>query len=356
MNPDRPASKLTPAAFVGQISAYAPPKPGVPIDLRLDGNEGKAPPAEVLARLASADPETLKRYTRPVTLEAKLASRFGLDPAQVMVTAGADDAIDRVCRAMLGPDREIVVPIPTFEMLPRYAGMTGATIVNVPWPAGPYPRDAVQRAITSRTAIVSIITPNNPTGAVATFDDVKALAAAAPNALLLVDMVYAECADQDFTREVLTLPNAIVLRSFSKAWGLAGLRVGYAMGPAEVIRWLRVSSGPFMLSALSLLIAEKWMDEGKDHVDSYVKRIRIERKALFDKLSTLGAEPRPSQANFVLARFKNAASVRDALATRGIAVRLFEGQPELDNCLRITCPADEANFTRLLRALEEARL
>ena len=166
-------------------------------------------------------------------------------------------AIDRLCRAYLAPGRRIVMPQPTFVMLPYYAALAGAEIDAVPWREGPYPLEAVLDAVTEQTAVIVVVSPNNPNGAVATAADLRALAEAAPHAVLLVDLAYAEYADEDLTAAALSHPSAVVVRTISKAWGLAGLRVGYAVGSPELIAILRVAGGPFSVSGLSLAVAER---------------------------------------------------------------------------------------------------
>ncbi len=116
----------------------------------------------------------------------------------------------------------------------------------------------------------------------------------------------------------------------SKAWGLAGLRVGFALGPADLVRWLRIAGQPYAVSGPSLVLATARLDGGQDAVDAYVARVRSERRVLESLLSEAGADPHPSQGNFVFARTPKAIWVRDALAGLGIAVRVWPNHPELD--------------------------
>ena len=343
-----------PSPRLADCRAYAPPRLTVPIDLRLDGNEGLVPPGDLLQTLVPALPEVLRRYPSAAHLETALAERFGLSPDEVLVTAGADDALYRTCLATLGRGRTMVLPVPTFEMLPRYGRLAEADVVTVPWPTGAYPLDAVLERLDARTALVVVVSPNNPTGAVATARDLCRLAAAAPRAVLLVDLAYTEFADEDLTSIALALPNALITRTFSKAWGLAGLRVGYALGPAELIGWLRVTGNPYAVAGPSLALAAAWLERGGEQVTAFVQAIRGRRAALMMELTRLGAIPFSSQANFVLVRFARAHAVWDALARQGIAVRAFPDRPELSDCLRITCPADSATYDRLVAALRTA--
>lgn len=346
--------RLEPVPSLRNVSSYSPPRPLCPIDLRLDGNEGMTPPAELLAMLSQARPAVLRHYPHAASLEALLARQWGVAPAQVLVTAGGDDALYRAFMAMLCPGRELVLPVPTFEMLPRYAAFSGAAIKTVSWPGGEFPIDAVLAALTDHTSLVCVVSPNNPTGAVARPSDLERIAAAAPDALLVADLAYEEFADEPLMDTVLRLPNAIAMRTMSKAWGLAGLRVGYAIGPERILDWLRACGNPYSVSTPSLWVASKRLALPQDDVQRFIASVKSERTALYDLLEGLGAAPQPSQGNFVLARFLNPRWVRDALAGLGIGVRLFAGRPELEGTLRITCPGDAQDFARLSHGLKTA--
>jgi histidinol-phosphate aminotransferase len=334
------------------LEPYASPAPSYKIDVWLNGNEGLVPPADLLRHVDQAT-EVLRRYPSVAGLEAQIAARFGLPRECVLVTAGADDALNRACLALLDADGEVILPVPTFEMLERYAQLAGARVVPTPWLSGPYPVNAVLDALTTRTALIAVVSPNNPTGAVASADALRQLSARAPQALLLVDLAYVEFAAADLSATALALPNALVVRTFSKAWGLAGLRVGYAIGPPEVVRWLRCVGNPYAVSGLSAALAQAWFSLGECALREFVARVREERSCLVALLAELGAEPLESEANFVLARFRDAHRVWDGLGQRGIAVRRFPDHPQLRDYLRITCPGQPSPFARLSESLRQ---
>src|SRR6267143_1169719 len=158
--------------------------------LRLNSNEGPPPPPALLAELAALGPDLLRRYPDATAVEAALAARLGVDPERVVVTAGADEALDRICRAYSGPDRPVLLPEPTFDMLERFAALASAPLVRVPWISDAFPIDEVLGRLDDRTGVVVVVSPNNPTGAVASRQDVHRIAAAAPQAVVLVDHVY----------------------------------------------------------------------------------------------------------------------------------------------------------------------
>jgi len=348
-----PFNTNSPGGPATTIPLYAPPSTGAPIDLHLDANEGPPSACGVdVARIVKAlGPQAVRRYPSAAALERLIAQHWGVAPSRVLVTAGGDEAIDRVCRVMLAPGREIILPAPTFEMIPRYARLAGAEIVTTEWNEGPYPLEQVLACVTERTAMIAVVSPNNPTGAVATADDLKQLASSACGAALLVDCAYAEFADEDLTPAALELPNAIVIRTFSKAFGMAGLRVGYAIGPEHHIRAMRAAGSPFPVSGLSLAVAQDSFNQASRILQEPVSRVRAERNRLCAVLTELGARPRPTQGNFVLADFDDADWVWRALAGLGIGVRRFPAGSGLERSLRITCPGQEAGFKRLCLGL-----
>jgi HAD superfamily hydrolase (TIGR01548 family) len=202
-----------------------------------------------------------------------------------------------------------------------------------------------------RTAMIAVVSPNNPTGAVARAGDLQRLSNAAPQAMLLVDLAYGEFADEDLMQAALALPNAVIIRTFSKAFGLAGMRVGYAVGPEANTRAMRAAGSPYPVSGLSLAAAQEALTGAPARLPRSVTRVRGERRRLADLLRELGATPSDSQANFVLAGFGDAEWVWQGLASLGIGVRRFEAGSGLEGSLRITCPGEDAAFARLSTGL-----
>lgn len=338
--------RVTPAPALAEVTAYAVPRAGAPIDLHLDGNEGAWPDAALASAAASTN--CLRRYPSTKPLEAALAARLGVAPEQVIVTAGGDESIDRACRAFLRAGRdEVVLPEPTFEMIHRYARLSNGRIVGVPW-GDAWPRDAVLAALSDRTALVFVVSPNNPTGQVATLADVRSVATAAPEALVVLDHAYVEFADEDHTAAVLDLPNVLVIRTLAKAWGLAGLRVGYAVGDPRVIAWLRAAGGPYPVAGPSLAIAEAAL---AGTLDGFAATVQSERAKLTMLLTALGTTPTPSHANFVFARVRDPLWARDGMAGLGVGIRAFPGKPGLTDAIRVTCPGRADHYARLAHGL-----
>ena len=191
-----------------QRTPYRVPRHPAVTDLQLAGNEGAPPPQALAARMGAMAPEQLSRYPDPSALERRLAARHGLHDDQVLITAGGDEGLQRLCRAALAPGKRLVLPEPTFEMIRRFAESTGAEVIAVPFQVSGYPTERVIEACDDSTALIAVVTPNNPTGDVISADDLRRVAEAAPQALVMVDLAYTEFADEDLAS--LVLPNAII--------------------------------------------------------------------------------------------------------------------------------------------------
>lgn len=344
-----------PAGRAKNVRAYSPGEVPAWVDLRLDANEGPKADAETIDLLRTLDAETIRRYPDARALEARIAERLGVCDQRVIVTAGGDDAIDRVCRASLEPGREIVLHTPTFEMIRRSAELAGASIAACPWMDGPFPVDEFIGLIGPRTGLVALVSPNNPTGAVIGVNDLVKIcdAAASVGALVLVDLAYVEFADLDPTPLLADFENVVMVRTFSKVHGLAGLRAGYAVAPEAIAPMLRAMGGPYPTSGLSLALAARSLGD-TERLARVRSRVRSERERLAVLCAELGLVALPSEGNFVLVRTPNAALLKDRLLAQGISVRAFAGKPGLEDALRITLPGDEAAFDRLTRAIRSA--
>ncbi|MGI9013299.1 MAG: pyridoxal phosphate-dependent aminotransferase [Phycisphaerales bacterium] len=354
-----PAQKpdaVRPASRMQHVNAYCPPR-GVReqrLDaLRLDANEGQ-PQDELFAQaIKQMSREMVRRYPSTAALESQLAAEFGIDTSRVIVTAGADDALDRICRAVLEPGQTAIVMDPTFEMIPRYIQLAGAEVIRIPWLDRAFLAEELMTCSSGATAIF-VDSPNNPTGAIADAEALVAIAQQFPSTLLVADLAYVDFADTDPTSLLLSLPNVVVTRTFSKACGLAGLRVGYALGPAEIIGWLRATGHPYPVSSISLAIAGAAMNADHTITAAYLQRVRTERQQLDGWLRERDILTSRSQGNFVFAKFPNAWAIADSLAASGILVRRFERNTALGDRLRITCPGCAEEFDRLIAGLEQA--
>lgn len=330
------------------LTAYSPPELGSGIDLDLSKNECMGPDESLIRALP--DPGTsINRYPDTTAFRQAIADLWDVPADRVLVTAGADDGLLRCFLSRVGPGEAAVATYPSFEMIPRYAAQAGGRLVEVPWWDGAFPVDDVAAAISGGARTAFVVSPNNPTGSVARPGDIEELAARA--SLVVLDAAYAEFADEDLTDAAIRHDNVVVLRTLSKAWGLAGLRVGYALGSAAIVRELAGYGNPYPVSGLSASLALMRLDARAD-VERYVARVQEERERLTRLLTVLGAQVLASQANFVLASVDDSDWVVSAAASLGIGLRRFPERSGLDRRVRIGLPGDPGSFARLTDALE----
>jgi histidinol-phosphate aminotransferase len=212
--------------------------------------------------------------------------------------------------------------------------------------------DAVRAAITPATRLVLLATPNNPTGAAVPQEDIRALAEALPpGGAVFVDEAYADFEGHSVIGDVARTPNLYVGRTFAKAYGLAGMRIGCVVAQATGIRRLRGAIAPFSVNVFAAAALEAALAD-RGHVEWYVGQVRASRELLYDACTRLALPFWQSAANFVLVRVGDAAGVRAALAARGIHVRDRSAAPGCEGCIRIT--AGLVDDTRAcVEALEE---
>jgi len=340
-------------AAVKSLHAYRPPLAGRQ-GLRLDFNEstiGCSP--RVLARLRLLDAEALARYPEREPVERDVARRLGLDAAQVLLTNGVDEAIHLLCSTYLEPGDEAIIVVPTFAMYAIFAQAEGARLVQVL--AGEnftFPLEDVLSRIGQRTRLIAVANPNNPTGAAVACDVLLQIAQAAPHAALLVDEAYFEFHGETILDHTPWPTNLFVARTFSKAYGLAGLRIGILAGVAEQIAMVRRVASPYNVNAVALAVLPEALRD-QEYVEHYVAEVQRGRGVLEQELRTLGLHYWPSRANFVLVRIGPAhAEFIQALRARGILVRDRNTDPGCEGCVRLTVGSDEHTRT-LIGALRE---
>ena len=343
-------------AAVRTLNEYHPPLADR-TGLRLDFNENTAgcSPA-VLRALQSLTADDLARYPERTPLERRVADFLELNSNQLLLTNGVDEGIHLVCETYLEAGDEVIIVVPTFSMYQIYAQSTGAKIVTLPAGSGfRFPTDAVIAAITPRTRLVAVANPNNPTGTAAASEDLVHIAQAAPDAALLVDEAYFEFYGKTILPELERHPNLLVSRTLSKAYGLAGLRIGMLAGSAEQIAMVRRVSSPYNVNAAALACLPAALAD-EDYVRDYVAQVKTGRSQLETTLRDLAVEYWPSEANFVLARFGEARKqFVSEMRLRGILVRDRNSDPGCGGCVRITVGTDEQN-QRLFVAIKESLL
>jgi histidinol-phosphate aminotransferase len=337
--------------------AYDPPKFKNEIDLQLSRNESCCA-IDDLPMLLGEQSAFVPRYPDHLALQTAIGEFVGVDADRIVVTAGGDDAIDRVMRFSITDSRKkVVCHQPSFEMIAVYAGLYGGTLDQTVWLDGDFPFDEFISRIDSETAVVNVVSPNNPTGGSISAEQILKIAdaAKAAGAKLLVDYAYIEFADEDPTADLACHDNLMMVRTFSKAFGLAGLRVGYLIAPtAEFATTIRNLAGPFPVSSVSLETARRAVCDYSNTMRENIDRIVTIRGLLEKVVQQCGGNPIPSQGNFLLCKFDDSEGVWDRLVGQGIGVRKFPGAKLLENQLRITCPTNQGDFLRLAKAIAEA--
>jgi histidinol-phosphate aminotransferase len=338
---------------IKNLHAYRPPLAGR-VGLRLDFNEstvGCSP--RVLARLRSLDAELLARYPEREPVEKEVASFFGLDPAQVLLTNGVDEAIHLLCSTYLDPGDEALIVVPTFAMYAIFAQAEGARVVEVR--AGDnftFPEKALLAQLSPQTRLIAVANPNNPTGAAVAGNVLIQIAQAAPQAAVLVDEAYFEFHGETVIDQPRQIENLFVARTFSKAYGLAGLRIGVLAGKARQMAMVRRMASPYNVNAAALAILPEALQD-QEYVSRYVAQVLSNRDKLQQELGNLGLHHWPSHANFVLVRIGSAhAEFVRALRDRGILVRNRHTDPGCEGCVRLTVGSDGHTET-LITALRD---
>jgi histidinol-phosphate aminotransferase len=319
------------------LPEYHPPLGGR-TGLRLDFNENTAGCSpRVLQRLTKITAEDLARYPDRRPVEALAACHLGLSPEQVLLTNGVDEAIHLLCEAYLEPQDEVLVVAPTFSMYEIYAAATSARVIHVHAEADfKFPLGRILSSITPATRLVAIASPNNPTGAVASHEELLQIAGAATDAALLVDEAYYEFHGETVIRDIAAGRNLFVARTFSKAYGLAGLRIGLLCGATDQMPALRRISSPYNVNAMALLALPAALED-QEYVTDYASQVRRGRERLGQELRDAGIEHWPSQANFLLLRIgPRHREFVAAMRQREILVRDRSADPGCDGCVRIT--------------------
>jgi histidinol-phosphate aminotransferase len=344
-----------PRASVLVMPEYHPPLSGRDA-LRLDFNENTfAPSPTVLRKLQSITAEALTTYPERAPVERIVAQHLGLQPDQLILTNGVDEAIHLICCAFLDAQDEALIFTPGFFMYDvSIALMAPGGLRKVQ--AGPslaFDLDRFLAAITPRTKLIIIASPNNPTGATVPREHLLRIAAAAPHAALMVDEAYFHFHGETTLPDIATTPNLLVCRTFSKAYGLANLRVGMIAAPARLIRFLRKVSSPYNVNGIALAVLPEALADTA-YLDWYVAQITSGRTRIMAALDALSVPYFPSAANFVLMNIgpKHAEFVH-AMRRRGILLRDRSTDPGCSGFVRITIGV-EAHVTQALVALEES--
>jgi histidinol-phosphate aminotransferase len=321
--------------------------------IKLNSNENPYPPSpRVSEALHQAVSEDLRLYPDPVAnrLRDKAAAVYGLHRDQVLVGNGSDDLLTMLMRACVGPGDRVAFPVPTYSLYDTLVTLQDGEIVRIPFPADfslPPQLAEVEAKLTF------LCHPNAPSGTLTPLARVAELAQRV-RGILVIDEAYVDFADETALPLLHTYPHMVILRTFSKSFSLAGMRIGLAFGHPQLIEELMKVKDSYNVNRLSIIAAVAALDDYA-WMQHNVAKIRATRTRLTGALRQMGYFVYDSQANFVLARERGAKQepMYLGLKARGILVRYFSS-PELADCLRITVGTDE-QIDQLLAAMMEMR-
>jgi histidinol-phosphate aminotransferase len=342
---------VNPRKAVLGMPEYHPPLAGRTA-LRLDFNENTfGPSPRVMERLHAVTAEELTKYPEREPAERIVAKHFGLQGGQVLLTNGVDEAIHLMCCAFLEAEDEALIATPSFFMYDVSVQMMTPHLRKVQSDATMvFPFERFMAAITKRTKLIIVASPNNPTGAVVSSEHLLAIAKAAPQAVLMVDEAYYHFDGASVIGDLAAVPNLIVARTFSKAYGLANLRLGMLAGNVELLKYVRKVSSPYNVNGVALDCLSVAIED-EAYLAWYVDQVRAGRERMMGGLAELGVPYFPSAANFVLMKIgpKHKELVA-AMRTHGVLLRDRSTDPGCEGFVRITIGLKE-HVTRGLEAL-----
>ncbi len=352
-------------AGVQTLMPYVPGKPadelqrelGLTEIVKLASNEN---PLGTGAKVAAAIQATLPELTRypdgsGFALKAALSSKLGVNPEQITLGNGSSEILELVARTFVTPELEVVFSQHAFALYPILTQAVGAKAKKIPAKHYGHDLDAMRAAITDQTRLVFIANPNNPTGTLLARDELESFIASLPaHVLCVLDEAYYEFVDPAVRTESLNwpnrYPNLIIARTFSKAYGLAGLRVGYGISSPDVADLLNRVRQPFNCNMLALAAAEAALTDF-DYLDRTVATNNSGMAQLTDAFKELGLEWIPSSGNFVSVEFQQPGlPIYEALLRKGVIVRPVANY-EMPNHLRISIGTERENqiFINALR-------
>lgn len=310
---------------------------------------GSAPSA--LVSLAAWAGRTPSRYPTAGTdrLRTAIADWLGVLPGNIVAGCGSNDMLDAAMRAFGVPGAVMACTTPTFVMAAHFG--TANSLRVVPVPSLPDGEPDVPALLATNAPLIYLATPNNPSGHAASPGAVASLIERAPG-IVILDEAYTEYLGATWATTAAARENLVVTRTFSKAWGLAGLRIGYAVGSTRLVDEIAKARGPYKVSAVAEQAAAAAVEQDRDWLDAVVRETRTVRQQFVTDLEALGFAPLPSDANFVSVPVPDAEAAARQLATSGISVRATSGRPVSGDLLRITVGPPDA-MAAVIEAMKE---
>jgi histidinol-phosphate aminotransferase len=338
---------------VKTMKAYRSPSAGLTgLNMNMNENTAGCSP-RVFRKLAALTAEEVSRYPHRDENEALVAKFLGVGKEQVVLTNGVDEGIHLICEAYLREEDEAILVVPTFGMYAIYIQATGAKIVTIPMHADfSFPIDEIIARVSPKTRMIALANPNNPSGTAATPAELLRIVESAPDAAVLIDEAYFEFYGESVLPALAKYDNLFVARTFSKAYGLAGLRLGVLVGSVNQMEMVRRVSSPYNVNAAALAVLPVALSD-QQYVADYLRQVFDGRMRLQSLFADLGLQFWPSHANFVLARIgPQYREFIDGMNQRGILVRDRNSDPGCEGCVRITLGNTEQN-EKMLAAVRE---
>jgi len=348
------ADPLRPRQAVVRMAPYSPPTAGRAGKLRLDFNEntvGSSPRVAEFLRRAVTEP-LLAVYPEYFDVKSALAAFFGVAENELLLTNGTDEAIQVLVNTYVDDGDEVLILHPSYAMYKFYSQVAGAEIREVPYhPADlAFPLEELLAAVTPKTRAVFISNPNNPTGTGIGLDSVVRILESAPQAAVLVDEAYYEFCGVTALGLLNRYPNLFVSRTFSKAYGMAAMRMGCLFSQASNAAYMHKAQSPYSVNLLAALAAREAIQDTA-YIRGYVDEVLAARADLYAGFNRLGVPYFRSRANFVLFRAGGRAlEIRDKLRDKSILVR--DRSYEIAGCVRVTVGTRE-QIQRFLEELEK---
>ncbi len=349
------AELLRPRDAVVNMAPYSPPTAGREGKLRLDFNENTVgcSPAVVEALTAALTAERLAIYPEYEATRAALSRFFGVPEQQFLLTNGTDEAIQVLINTFVDDHQEVIVLHPSYAMYRFYAELAGARVINLPYkPADlAFPLEELLALVTPSTRAILLANPNNPTGTAIGIDGLESLLQRAPQAAVLIDEAYYDFCGLTALPLLARYHNLFVSRTFSKAYGLAALRIGCLFSQAANVQYLRKAQSPYSVNILAAIAARAAVQD-RAYVNDFVQQALAARDLLYAGFDQRGIGYYRSQGNFVLFRAGDKSIfILDALRHRGVLVR--DRSYELPGCVRVTAGTPQ-QVERFFAALDEA--
>lgn len=325
---------------ISALGTYKPPLEGRNPDeyLLMDFNESPEPPPpsvrKALQQYLVDGP--LHVYPHYGSFTEQLGKYVGVPPEQLLLTNGSDQGIDVVLRCLLDPGTNLVMAMPGFTMFKQTVGTIGADFIEVSYPDDfAFPYEKIRQAVNAQTRIIVVINPNNPTGTSAPLNQVEALLREFPDCAVLVDEAYYEFTSQTCLHLLNQYPNLVVLRTFSKAFAIPALRLGYVIAREEFINELLKIRGPYDVNMAAVVAAQALLADQKPWQELVNHLMQEVKPQLESFLREEGVKLYPAEANFLLVEPKGGASAAvNYLKEQGILVRAM--RPPLENCFRMS--------------------